>query len=115
MKKAYLLIKCGYEGIEDLIYLTTDRDIIVEKITKIRDKINKNKENFEKIINELGLDKEDDEAIQKAMLNNDVKYKKYRSYMYENPDQYCIRYWNGKNFSCHCKELDVKPTETWLY
>ncbi len=36
MNEAYLVIQCGYEGIEGLCYLTTEPKFAIAKITELR-------------------------------------------------------------------------------
>ena len=115
MKEQYLIIKCGYEGIEKLSYLTDNPEDAKKKILSIRKDI---QDNCDKV-KDLGIDIDGDywelsEKVGKLYIDEKISQEIYASFS-DNPDQYCVQKWNGKDFECCCKELGVESSETWLY
>ena len=115
MKEQFLIIKCGYEGIEDLCYLTNDSKDVIYKILSLRKDIQDNRDKVKDFDIDLDGDEwEVKEKISELYVDEKISYEVYSSFS-DNPDQYCVQKWNGKEFNCCCKELGVEASETWLY
>ena len=115
MEKQFLIIKCGHEGIEKLCYLTNDPKDVKGKILSLRKDIQDSRDKLK----DFGIDIDGDyfeisEQIAKLYIDGKINQKIYDSFS-DNPDQYCVQKWNGKEFDCCCKELGVEASETWLY
>ena len=117
MKEQFLIIKCGYEGIENLCHLTDDPKDAKNKILSLRKDIT-DKQNE---VKDLGIDIDLDgdywelsEKVANLYVDEKISREVYQSFS-DNPDQYCVQKWNGKEFECCCKELGVEASETWLY
>ncbi len=122
----YLVIKRGYEGIEELVYLTADKDDVINKINSLKDVINKAKLHKEQVIKDAGI--LNDEQLEKYIdeheyedpwdelqKSNKIELKEYMDGKWENPDDYCVLLWDGNEFKCCCQELGVPPSEPKLY
>ena len=115
MEEQFLIIKCGHEGIEKLCYLTINPKDVKDKILSLRKDIQDNRDK----VKEFDIDPDCDEwevkeKIGELYVNEKISQEVYTSF-YDNPDQYCVQKWNGKEFECCCKELGVEASETWLY
>jgi hypothetical protein len=82
----YIVIKTGYEGIEEMCYLSDDKTTIVQKM---RD-----------IIEDGWMEEERD----------DPGWFSKQEYA----DFYCIQKWDGERFDCACAELGVESSKEML-
>lgn len=105
----YLVIKTGYEGIEELCFGTLDEQKAVGKIKELKNKV-------QKYIDEL-------EELKKNNPNkncseiNDIMYDKYDDFSTVNkPDFYCIQKFDNdkQEFICVCSLLEVSPSKLML-
>jgi hypothetical protein len=126
MEEAYLVIKCVYEGIEDLNYLTESKDDAIDKINSLKNDIIKAKLHKEQVLKDAGiLTKEDLEKYKTEHKYEDpwdeldtaeeITFDEYSKGKWGDPDDYCVRKWDGKEFKCCCQELGVPPSEPKLY
>lgn len=98
MKEAYLIIKTGYEGIEQLAFLTED----LKKATK-------KMEYFHHKIDEIERDVDGWRDENNFIAVRHEKQKK--------KDWYCLQKWNGREFDCVCKATlspDYRPNRMML-
>lgn len=120
MRKEYLLIKCGYEGIDGLLFLTDDPELAKSKIVEFRQKVVDAKM---KVINAAkangittdGIEFRDVKYMLEEKIGMEQSCEFYSDELYDEEDQYCINVWNGEEFKCCCKELGVEPKKMWLY
>lgn len=112
----YVVIKCGYEGIEGLIYSTLNADEATEKVKTLRDEILRAKSRMNKIIEEFGNEEDEDynTHYDRMQLAGEISYEEYSMAKYDKPDAFCAQKWDGKSFGCACKELGCEPDEVWL-
>jgi len=104
--KLYLLIRYGYEGIEEIIMPASKPLILVNKINDIRNKIKE----FTKRRKELQKTNETpygEENIWDQMYQDDKITPEEWELSYANEKFYCIQKWDSKEFKCCCKELNV--------
>jgi len=88
MKDIFLVIETGYEGIEQLCWLTDSPKEAIKKLKFFRRKEWKKRKRIYK-----GRPK----ILQPK-----------RRYVW---DFFCIQKWDGKEFKCVCSELGVSPSE----
>jgi len=98
VKEIFLLIETGYEGIQQLCWLSEDK----EEILKKRDVF----------INDKIKQKEEDNKILKQEIP-DFEPSPVRERQYY-ADFFCVQKWDGKEFSCACGELKVNPSKLML-
>lgn len=96
--KKFLLIETGYEGIEQLCWLSSDKEEILRK--------------REEFINAKIKQKEEDNKLLKQEMPDFEPFPVRERQYYA--DFFCIQKWDGKEFSCDCGELDVKPSKIML-
>jgi hypothetical protein len=125
----YLVIRCGYEGIDELVFPTLDAKEASEKVLEIRKKIvelQKRRievlERFGKCddgqykVDELFQDAWDRMGLpQKEGGTREITSEEWYMGRYANPDAYCVRKWDGSKFECVCQELKVEPSEHWVW
>jgi hypothetical protein len=112
----YLLIKCGYEGIEQLVMPSNEPDVLVKKINDIRNKIITAKEHRKRVNAAAG---QDENTVVDAWGDLYVAQKITEEEWdlgLEEPRAYCIQKWDGVCFNCCCKELKVNIDDTtwWM-
>jgi len=106
MTEAYLLMKCGYEGIEELTFLSNDVKEITEKLNSVYSDID------ERI--KLKLEYTEEE-IENLLNKNDFKLYDKLAHI-PDKESYCIQRWNGIEFKCCCKDLGFgTDNNTWFY
>lgn len=97
----YLLVECGFEGIEDLIYLSDNKELILTEHKKaIEKKIKKAEEMIEWEKKEF------------------PQFKPWKINKQEIADRFCVNKWDvtaEEKFECVCKELGIKTKELVLY
>lgn len=105
MESLYLIIECGHEGIESILFPTQDPEEAKEKVIFLRKSIIEAKAKR----HSFGEDK------WKEMMNADeITWEEYERGEYGKADSYCAQKWNGQKFVCCCPELGVEPSEPWL-
>jgi len=116
MTENYLIIKCGYEGIDRLVYLTSYPSDAIEKINLLRKKVLDAIEKKNKIFAERGeeVDENFDDIYDRMLSDGEIEWEEYNLGKYEDPDSYCIQKWDGESFKCVCDELKVSPSKSWL-
>lgn len=98
VKEKFLLIETGYEGIQNLCWLSEDKDEILKKREEFIDK---------KI--------EDKKELNKLLLEDTPDYPIREPYPRQHyADFFCVQKWDGKKFSCVCNELEVNPSKLML-
>jgi hypothetical protein len=114
--KTYIIIQCGYEGIEGLIYLTRDSTQAVAHINAIRGSIITAVDRRNKILEQHGAEKDEDynDHYDRMHYNYEISEEEYHNAKFRNPDSYCIQKWDGNKFSCVCKELGCETSKQWL-
>ena len=104
----YLIIKTGYEGIEDICYCSHFKFRAKKYLKKAQANEVEN-EAAQHI--ELALDNQFPDNRYATELNNHIlrirKEQKIR-------DFFCVQKWSGKAFECVCQELDVSPSKLML-
>ena len=104
-KYVYIIIETGYEGIENLCYLTESPMDVVEQIQRIREQA---------IVDQIEFNKE----LNKINAENDFDWKEPERLTKREKQQirdfYCVQKWDGKEFSCACDELGVNPSKLML-
>jgi hypothetical protein len=55
IKEAYLVVLCGCEGLEKLVYLTDDKDDAISKMKSLKDNVIKAQEHREQVNKDLGI------------------------------------------------------------
>ena len=112
----YLIIECGCEGIEQLVYPTNNGIDAKNKLKSIREDIAKAKEHMKKVLKEFGEEKDDcfEDAWDKLYYDKKITAEEHDMGCFKNPDAYCIQKWDGKNFICVCGELDCEPSKPWF-
>ena len=112
--EAYLLIQCGYEGIEGLLHLSESKEEVISKINELRAEIKRVNYKIAELTKEFDV-----ENIRELEIEDLVKAGKItweESHLsYTEADSYCIMKWDGKEFKCVCSELGVSPEQSWLY
>lgn len=107
-KNIHVIIYCGFEGIEELIFASTNEQEAINKLIELRTAANEIKEESSQYTEDQKdemLDSEDPETKAKAR----------RILFGKDPDAYCIMSFDGDKFKCSCQELGVAPNKSWLY
>jgi hypothetical protein len=104
----YLLIQCGYEGIERLIMPSNKPSVLINEINKLRNQIKIVLEKKEKILKENNIIDEwkGDEYWGDLYVNETITSEEYELSNME-PKSLCIQKYDGKCFKCCCRELKV--------
>lgn len=111
----FVVIECGYEGIENLSYATTDSKLAVERTKSLRAEILAAKEHKKKVLEEFG-DEEDEnchDAWTRMYLSGELDHKEH-DLEYKDPDSICLQKWDGNKFSCACTELGCPGEKSWI-
>lgn len=112
----FVVIRCGYEGIESLVYACVDEKYASEKVKSLRQDILDARNHREEVLKEFG-DQEDEnlcDAWDRMYFDKKISGKEHEDSKYREPDSYCVQKWDGKVFSCVCKELGCEPEKSWL-
>jgi hypothetical protein len=111
----FVVIRCGYEGIEKLIYASADGKDASLMVKNLRQDIFNAREHRKKVFEEFGegVDEEYNDVWDKMYCDKKITEKEWND-SHTEPDSYCVQKWDGQNFSCACKELDCEPENTWL-
>ncbi len=119
IQEAYLIIEQGYEGIQNILYLTTDPTEALNKVMEYKNEIIKAKEHKAKVLEEFGDEEDDDyynEWDRMYLKHKTITYKEHDNANYKNIDDFCVIKWNGKEFGgCVCTELGCPPSENKVY
>jgi hypothetical protein len=95
----YLVIRTGYEGIEELNWLTSDPGEAINKAKLLQIVCVK-----ELIDHAYKFDDDDsDEIIIEEISEKEIQHAK---------DFVCIQKWTGDEFICACAELGISPSES---
>lgn len=114
-KTSFLIIECGCEGIEGLLYSTSDEKEASEKIQLLKSKIIKAKEHRDNVLKEFGTDEDEEfqDAWDRMMMDKTIDYEEFSNAKYKDENSYCAQKWDGEKFSCVCQELGCAPNQTW--
>lgn len=117
MESFFIIIQVGYEGIDGLLFPTTNPNEARDKIKQLRQEIVDALKHRDAVLAEFGSEEDEDfhDAWERMYIDEKITYQEYHNSKYVKPDQYCIQKWDGENFTCCCKELGCEPTETWIY
>lgn len=101
-----LIIYCGWEGIEELVFASTNVEDTKKKLLELRAKADLVKEEA----SQYDTEEKQDELEEKDM-------NKYADLFIhnKNADQYCVQSFKEGKFSCTCAEFNAAPKENWLY
>lgn len=125
----YLVIKCGHEGIEELVLPTVDSTEAANKVLSLRKQIvNLQKRRIE-ILEKHGKDEDGDYLEDEDCLDawdkmgfptklggtGEITSEEHDLGKYGEPDAYCVMKWDGDKFSCACKELNIETSEPWFF
>lgn len=116
-KELYILIQCGYEGIDTLVCPLYSAEEAIKKITEKREFVNQQIARRKEVAKRMLDDEEsweDNEEWSEMMKREEITYDEWEAGLLIDPDAYCIYKWDGKRFSCVCDELKVNPSKTWL-
>ena len=118
MEEIFVIIQCGYEGIDKLVYATLNSTDAINKINELKQNILAAREHRKQVIAELGGDLNDsvntDTDWDKLLYDNKITRQEYEDACCNDPDQYCIQKWDGETFKCVCQESNCPPSEMWL-
>jgi hypothetical protein len=109
MTELFLIVKRGCEGIEDLLYATTNIDDTIEKLNEFKLPIIIANDKL-KI---LGFDRDEfyfDEYSTAIidLYKNGLITEAEKELAGENENDYCIMKWDGVKFYCICKDFKNK-------
>lgn len=125
----YLIFKCGYEGIERVLFPTHDPKEAASKIIEIRNAIHSARQDREKFLEIHGKETDEhcldawdrhyfaiDEDGSISKEDKRIASDKFDYSKWQEPDAYCVQKWDEENkeFKCFCKELGVEPSKTWF-
>jgi hypothetical protein len=112
----FVVIQCGHEGIEGLIYASAEGSDASAKVKTLRAEILNARERMKKILAEHGEDEDEDfnTYYDRMLHKKEIEWEEYNNAKYREPDAYCVQKWGGQKFSCVCKELDCEPEKSWL-
>jgi len=116
MEEIYVIIEAGHEGIEKLLYATTDKEKVIKELLRLKQIIIYDKAKMESVLSKFA-NEEDDECKNEwdRMLDrNEIEWEEYSNGKYNDPDAYCIQMWNGTEFKCVCTDLNTQPSKPWL-
>jgi hypothetical protein len=101
-----LIIYCGWEGIEELVYASTSIEDTKRKLLELR---------TEADIVKVEASTYDTEEKQDALEESDMR--KYADLFIHNKeaDMYCVQSFKDGKFSCTCSEFGMAPNKQWLY
>jgi len=108
-KNINVIVYCGYEGIEELVFASSNEDETVKKMMELKSKA---------IANKIEADKYTDEQKHEMLMSEDeAMIKKYGETfnLHDDPDRYCVMTFKDGKFACSCKDLGVSPEKPWLY
>lgn len=101
INEAYLIIKTGYEGIEDLYLLSDNKEEVIEEVKQLKSNaIKKEREYIERETKEYG----------EVFETEEIKLKEINAAA----DFICVQKWDGQKFDCCCDELGVNPSKPML-
>lgn len=112
----FVVIVCGYEGIEKLVFATAYSVAAANKVSELRNDIIQARKHRDEVLKEFG-DQEDEnlcDAWDRMYFDKKITEKEHSDSKYREPDSYCVQKWDGNKFSCVCKELGCEPEKSWL-
>ena len=126
IKEAYLVVLCGCEGLEKLVYLTDDKDDAINKMKSLKEDILKAQAHKEQVDKDAGILTDEDlykyekehgyeSPWDKLHSDEKITWEEWENGSMINVDDYCVRRWDGTKFKCVCKELGVPPSKPMLY
>lgn len=112
----FVVIQCGYEGIEGLVYASAEGSNASAKVKTLRAEILNARERMKKILAEHGEEEDEDfnTYYDRMLHKKEIEWEEYNNAKYREPDAYCVQKWDGQKFSCVCKELDCEPEKVWF-
>ena len=108
-KNINVIIYCGFEGIEKMVFASTDEEETIKKMISLKTAATEAK---------LEADKYTDEQKESMLDSEDIEvHKEYDRIFHgdNDPDRYCVMTFKDDKFECSCTELGVPPKESWLY
>jgi hypothetical protein len=108
-KNIHVIVYCGYEGIDELVFATVDGEEAKQKIKELRLAADNRAVEAAKY-----TDDEQEEMLESE--DPEVRREYHRIFSgQKDSDRYCVMTYDGTSFECTCNELDVPPKEAWLY
>ena len=109
-KNINVIVYCGFEGIEELVFASSSDEETINKMYELKaecDALDVEASTYgsEDELEDL-LDKEEDRDLAR-------KYAKLLNH--NKADRYCVQTYSDGKFKCSCNELGVSPKEPWLY
>lgn len=105
-KPIFLVIQQGYEGIQELIYASTNVDSCLTRLKFIKADISLQK----KRLLEVGKEK-----WQEMFDNEEISFKEFSAGKWLDSDDYCLQKFDGENFACCCNEFGIGPSKSKFY
>jgi hypothetical protein len=113
MEEHFVLVHCGYEGIEDIIAIG-DKDFVFDKYTEYVEGIN----NFQAINKSLldyknsNLTMEEIDKMYEEQWHTDLCDNVYYN---KEVKRLCIMGYDNDVIKCRCKDFGIKLDEPWFY
>jgi hypothetical protein len=108
-KNINVIVYCGYEGIDGLVFASTDAKETKIKILQLKAEATARKTEADKYTKD-----QRDEMLESE--DPEVQKEYDRIFFGEKePDRYCVMTYKDDEFKCSCNELGVSPKESWLY
>ncbi len=114
-KKLYVVIRCGYEGIESLVFGSLNGTEASNKVKSLRQDILNAVAHRKKVLDEFGREEDENfsDAWDRMYYEGKISNKEHDNSKFMEPDAYCVMKFDGDKFSCACKELDCEPDKNW--
>ena len=108
-KNIHVIVYCGYEGIDELVFASVDVEDVKRKIKELRTAADLQKTEAAKYT-------EDQEEEMEESEDPEVLKEYSRIFLgKKDANRYCVMTYDGKSFECTCNELDVSPDDVWLF
>lgn len=102
----FVVIRCGHEGIENLVYASRDGKDASAKVLSMRSEILAAQARMAACGGE--------DAYDRMLHDKEIDFTEYTNATYNNPDAICVQKWDGRGFSCACAELGCKSGKPWF-
>ena len=118
MSEIYVVVECGYEGIEKLLYASPDKEAAAKYVHDKRAKVLELRERRKGVLAAAGQSESEDldeDAWDKALFEKQITHEEWKMGKYTDPDAYCAQVYAGEKFECCCKEIGVAADKNWFY
>jgi hypothetical protein len=115
----YTIIYVGYEGIDDLIYSTINKEDVILKIKSLKEFASEKKNKYNEFVKENSdkTQEEIDDLIDNLIGINNERFMELTDFT--DPDRYCVMVFkesiDDNGYTCCCEQLGVNPSKTILY